>query len=295
MWTAGADEQAALVFEDLASALDAGIPLATLGGDPAAGERVLHGIASARGVRLTETEDEVLVHAWSSGGAPAALRARAEQRRARAAFLRAVLGALAYPALLLATVFASSVLLSSLLGPGIAIGIAVAIGLLAIVVSATFVLVRRGVLRIERWPLAGWLVADLREIPYLETLHALYGAGVPIVTAHSRAVRTVTMPDLHQRLAAAAPLLAAGQPLRDALVGAGALAAETRQLLAIGEQSGDLEAALGRAATRRREVATRKLTRAARNLGRFAYVAAAVAVVAYVFHFYTTYFGLIVR
>ncbi|MFY9342944.1 MAG: hypothetical protein WAT39_10675, partial [Planctomycetota bacterium] len=56
-----ADERAALQFEDLASALDAGLPLASLGADPGAGERALHGALQRRGVRLTPTEDAVLL------------------------------------------------------------------------------------------------------------------------------------------------------------------------------------------------------------------------------------------
>ena len=52
-----ADEHAALVFDDLASALDAGLPLESLGGDPALGDQVLIDLARRRGVTLRSTEE----------------------------------------------------------------------------------------------------------------------------------------------------------------------------------------------------------------------------------------------
>ena len=41
-----------MVFTDLASAIDAGLPLESIGGDPRAGERVLADLCVNRGVQL---------------------------------------------------------------------------------------------------------------------------------------------------------------------------------------------------------------------------------------------------
>ena len=69
--------------DDLASALDAGLPITQLGGDAKAGDRVLHDILRQRGVVLSPTEDAVLLAGWRAGRAGAALRSRAVGRRNR--------------------------------------------------------------------------------------------------------------------------------------------------------------------------------------------------------------------
>ena len=45
-----------MVFTDLASAIDAGLPLESIGGDPRAGERVLADLCVNRGVQLLAAE-----------------------------------------------------------------------------------------------------------------------------------------------------------------------------------------------------------------------------------------------
>ena len=42
LFSIAADERASLQFEDVASALDAGLPITAIGGDPSAGDRVVH-------------------------------------------------------------------------------------------------------------------------------------------------------------------------------------------------------------------------------------------------------------
>ena len=58
--TAAADERAAMQFEELASAIDAGLSLESLGGDPGAGERVVQTLLTKRKVRLSASEDAVI-------------------------------------------------------------------------------------------------------------------------------------------------------------------------------------------------------------------------------------------
>ena len=57
MWKYRADEQAAMAFRDLASALDAGLPLDSLGGDPALGEHVLADLCERYGIVLSNAHD----------------------------------------------------------------------------------------------------------------------------------------------------------------------------------------------------------------------------------------------
>ena len=293
MLSPAADDHAAVVFDDLASALDAGLPLESVGGDPAAGDRVLHAAARARGVRLTETEDTVLEAGWRAGRASTALRARAAGRRQRAEFGRTVWRSVSYPIALLAMLLVASAATMALIGPWPLVVVAT----VELVLLAVTVYVWRGLARghagVERWPVVGRLVQDLREVPYLETLHALYGAGVPILDAHQAAVAAVRMQDLRRRLAIADTLLHQGEPLRDALAQAAALTQETRELLATGEQAGQLEAALPPALTRSQEVAARSLTVAARRIGGTIYVLGIVGTTVLIFLFYGSYFGRI--
>ena len=78
LFSIGADERAALQFDDLASAIDAGLPIAGLGADVAAGERALHSAVTGRGIALTVIEDAVL-----SAGVRKRKRGQAENAGAR--------------------------------------------------------------------------------------------------------------------------------------------------------------------------------------------------------------------
>jgi len=288
-----ADENAALVFDDLASALDAGLPIEALGADPGRGDDVLTHLVERRGVKLGPTESIVLQSGWRSGRGSDALRSRAEHRRRRAVFGHALWQGLRYPLLLLVMLPLAAVATSYVIGPQVAIAIGCVYAVLALFVLWLAYKLGRGDAVLDRIPFLAPLLADVREMPYLETLHALYGAGVSIVEAHERAVAAVRMQGLKQRLQIAQNKLRAGQPLREALAEAAALEPETRSLLATGEQAGQLEDALLRAIGRRQDVAARKLTQAARRVGQVAYVLAVVGIVVVVFRFYSSYYALL--
>lgn len=292
MFSIAADERAAMQFEDLASALDAGLPLATIGGDPAAGDRAVHSALRSRGVTLTPTEDLVLLHGWRAGRVGSALRNRARERTHRAEFVRTLWSGLRYPALLLGMVPVVTAATAKIAGAGMLIGVSIAYVLLAGFAFATWRAIRRG----HDWPLRvpgiRGLVADLGELPYLETLGALYGAGVPLASAHGQAVATVRVGNLAARLRLADRIVQSGRPLREALTETMALHQETRTLLGNGEQSGTLEDALGRALTRRREVASRNLVMLSKLVGRIAYVTAATVCLVVIYRFYSSYFGI---
>ena len=286
-----ADEQAAMVFSDVASALDAGLPLRSLGADDVHGDDVLTRLCQRRGGQLRPTERLALAAGWRSGRGAAALRGRATARLRRAAFLRAAIGAVTYPATLFALLFVASLATMAVIGPGLAIVISVAYATLG---AGLILLARklgRGDSSLERYPVVGGVVREMQEIPYLEALHALYGAGMTIVDAHRAAFPTVKMQGLRQQLSIAQNMLEQGHALREALEATASLSQETRALLATGEQAGELEEALQRALQRRAEMADRRLNTAARALGALAYGMAVIGVLTIVALFYTQYYA----
>lgn len=296
MLTIGNDERAALHLDELASALDAGLPLASLGGGAPQDERAVHTILSKQGVVLSPTEDAMLLAAWRAGRVTAALRARATQRRQRAEFQRAIWAGLRYPLLLLVMVIVASLATAPIIGHyWFAIGVALGIG--GAVVFA--LLARRGLRNgDERWtrvPVLGALATNLAELPYLETLHSMYGSGVPLLQAHTAAVAAVPVLSVQRRLRIADGVLQGGSSLTESLAKSLALQPETRSLLATGEQSGQLEDTLQRVLTRRREVTSRSVSDTARRFTAVVYGIAMVLAAAIVITFWLNLYSGIGR
>ena len=287
------DEKAALIFDDMASAIDAALPLRSIGGNPDLGDDVLVALASQRGIHVLPTEKTVLQLSWKSGNGAAALRSRAANRRRRAKFKQDVWGGLRYPVLLLCVIAVAAVCTSTIIGTEI--GIWIACGAFAIALSAIVLgrKIMRGDAALERYPVLGSLLIDVHELPYLESLHALYGAGVPIVEAHKRALESVHSQGLRERLKNTQQLMEAGATLREALKQSSGLTEETRSLLATGEDSGQLEEALQRALVRRQDVAEQKLVTASLRVGQTAYALGVIAAVIVIFKFYSGYFALL--
>jgi type II secretory pathway component PulF len=283
----GADEAAAVQFEDLASALDAGLPLASLGADPAAGDDALATALRQRRVKLTDQERLVLQQGWRAGRASQALRGRALERRRRAEFARSIWTGLRYPLLLVLMMLMAGAITALTMGPGLLLGV---LAVLAVLL-ALFLLLRHGIRSgagwVQRLPWIGPLTDNLGELPYLETLHALYGAGIDLRQANATAVATVSSGQVGQRLRIANGLLQQGQPLAQGLAQALALQPETRALLTTGEQAGQLEDALARALQRRRDVTGRQLADLARRLGSIAYALVAIGVAWFAISFYS--------
>ena len=280
-----------MVFNDVASSLDAGLPIASIGGDPGLGDHVLFGLCEGRGITLDPTEKTALEAGWRSGNASRALRRRAAARERRAAFSRTVQQSLAYPLLLLVMLLVASLATMAITGPAVTLGIAVAYASAGAAVYVVLGKLRRGDPATERYPIIGPVVTELRELTYLEALHALYGAGIPVVDAHRAALLTVRMQGLRQQLARSQEMLEQGQSLGEALTATEALCQESRTMLANGEVSGTLEEALERAVQRRTEMADRRLTTAARTLRAGVYAAAIAGTVAIVVLFYTNYYA----
>jgi type II secretory pathway component PulF len=268
-----ADERAALAFEDLASGIDAGLSLAMLGIDAAANERVLPDLFARRRIVLDPSEDLVLVAAWRAGRAPVSLRLLAEQRRSRAQLARTIGGGLVYPILLCTVALLVSFVLRSL--PGMRWLPWTVLVLLGVGAGLGFALLRalgRGAAVLREAPLVGPWLLGMGEIPYLEALCGLYGAGVPLLAAHPQAVATSPVADVRARLQRADAYLQEGRPLGEALAAADALHAETRDLLANGERAGGLEDALLRSLRRRRDVVHRNAAALGRMLAWSLYV-----------------------
>ena len=293
MFPSGAKHhKAALALDDMASALEAGLPLESLGANPALGDQVLLDLVRQRGIELKTPERIALEAGWKSGKGAEALRARAAQRRHQAEFVEATWKGLSYPLTLLGILPLAALATYALIGPGFAIGLAISYAILGAIVLLMARKFGRGDPDLDRYPVIGTILINLRELPYLESLHALYGAGVPLVEAHRDASKAVQARGFRERLGLAQQHLSEGTSLQEALQLSRALSAETLSLLATGEQAGQLEDALSRALTRRREVASQKLSTAAKQVGQIAYGLAVAGVVIIIVKFYSAYFGM---
>lgn len=277
---------------ELASALDAGLPPQSALRSIGVAADVQHGIASAlrrADFALTAAEFELLDACERAGRLPPALRRLAESRNAWRERQQVLAAALAYPALL----WALALLLCFTLVPtGRTLGIT-----LAGVVLATAGLIMWTLFRMRRaqddpgvdprrWPALGAALSDAAEIPYLEALAALHGAGVRIDEAHRIATRTVPLAATRARMVAATRGVESGRPLVEELASHGALGAESIELLAHAERNGTLEEALARAVARRREMCAIRSRRLARGLGSLAYLSAALVVLLVALNFY---------
>ncbi len=286
-----ADEHAAMQLLDVASALDAGLPLQSLGAVDPKDERAIVEVLRRRGVILSPDEETVVIAGWHTGRASASLRARADERQRRADFRRTMWSGLRYPFLLMFLLLLASATTASIIGYGFLIGLVIAYGAAAMLVFAAMKGLRRGDERWTRMPVVGSIATGLAELPYLETLSSMYGAGIPLLKAHSAAVAAVPVAAVQNRLRIADSVLQSGRSLTESLAQSLSLHTETRQLLATGEQAGQLEDALHRALSRRREVAARAVTDTTRRFTGLVYGIVVICIVAIVLTFWTNFYG----
>ncbi|MEZ5965294.1 MAG: type II secretion system F family protein [Planctomycetota bacterium] len=280
------DSAVAEQFEDLASRLDAGLDAGGPVGEAAVATLRRH-------LTLRAWEWSTLSAAESAGALPTVLRHLAAAHRERSALRREVAAALAYPAVVLAmcTLVATVVLATGVAPRG---WLALTGGLLAALLAGALWLgwrLRDPSLEGDRLPVVGRLSRCAAELPYLVALRALYGAGVPLRQAHAEATPAAGVPWVRARLHVAGTELRAGGDLASALANSKALTAETLTLVRNGEAAGQLEDALGRAITRRREEYGRSLRRWTRLLGWGAYAYAALSVLWIALRFYGSYFA----
>lgn len=283
------DRKTAEHLEDLASRLDAG--LGPTAGRP--GEPIVDGLR--RDLTLADWEWAALQAGQSAGSLPRVMRRLATARLERGALKRQVIGALAYPAFVLCLCTFVALVAMRVAHPPRA-WMWLSVSLLAAVLLAIAWLVRR--LRDPLWdgdrlPWIGRLSRGAGEIPYLVALHALYGAGVGLRTAHPQAAPAAAVPWIRARLFAATRALEAGEGLADALSRQTALTSESLALVRDGEATGQLEDALSRAITRRREEYSVGTRRSARVAGILAYVYAAGSVLWIAAEFYGGLYGRI--
>lgn len=296
-------------YDDVAGALEAGLPLASVGrpsggapleerpepthpdDDPAA--ETLEALTAALGQPLPILDRAVFRAATLAGELPRALRVRALAWRERAGMQRELLGRCAYPLFLL---LVSIAVVLVLIMAGVAIQpalLAAWFGLLVLLLGGGTWLARRA-LRHPQWdagrlPLVGALVRDLGATPWLEALAALLQAGVRIDSAWRQAADTAGTVFLRARLRAAARVIDDGGALGEALDGI--VDSELLAPLALAERSGNLAEVAERLARRHSERAVRHLGRLVRVLGSVAFALVALLVAGVVFSFYSAYFA----
>ncbi len=286
------DERAALAFDDVASGLDAGLPVTMIGGLASAGDNVLPQLFASRQIGLEPSEVLILVAAWQSGRAPASLRNIATQRRKRAELLRPVFSAMLYPATLV--ILGLTVSFIQRATPAQNALPYMVLGLILLFAAALYYFLR-AMSRGDRWllslPIAGTLTNCLAELPYLEVLHGLYSAGVPLLQAHKKAVAACPVASLRSELQIADAYLQQGKSLRESLALATMLHQETRHLISTGEQAGTLEDALLRAQQRRQAIASQAAAQLSRVLASACYLFGVLVACYVIFSSYAAYFG----
>ncbi len=286
---ATADERAGDRMLDIASAIDAGLPAGSFGGEPGDGDDMVARALGRGGIQLAVAETVALRAAWKVGRAPASLRQLSARRHQRASFIRQLRSQLLYPLTLAVVAFLVS-LIAARLGsprlPWIIGGTIVAVALLGFFVIRA---ARAGHQRVLALPVLGPLVADLGELSYLETLHACYASGVPLLTANQQAVAACPVLAIRQHLFLADQLAQQGRGIAESLTQLRAVHAETLTVLAVGEKTGTLEDALQRAIGRRRDVAQRRATALAKGVGVAIYVLGVAVAAATILSFWSGY------
>lgn len=273
-------------LEDEASRLDAGLHTESHPGEaPVAALRRRFSLAPWEWATLTAAE--------TAGTLPAVLRVLAGSRRDRAQLRNELLGGLAYPALVLTMCgFVGGLVLATGAAPTGWLVTTVALFVLAVAAAGWLTWrLRDPGFDGDRLPLVGRLSRCAGELPYLVALRVLYGAGMGLRRAHPEAANAARVPWVRARLFLATSELEAGEGLATALAKHGALTAESLTLVRNGEAAGQLEDALGRAASRRQDEYVRALRRAARILGGVTYAYAAFSVLWIALSFYGSYYG----
>lgn len=285
-----ADERTALLFDELASILDAGLSPETLTGRTTGDSHWRSGLEQHS--KLAPSEVAIFEAAEQAGRLPDALRRAAHARRDRAALRREIGGRLRYPLVLV--VVGAVVSYLGALATGSSTRTAIQLPVLVLAVAGVAAVSLRALCAAElarNWPLFGGIVRDRGILPYLHALHGLYEAGIPLRDGHARAATTTPFPWLHVRLVAAGLALENGRPLVESLVSTGVLDGETTRILEPAERAGDLSGGLARAIRRREETLQRGIGTLVDGIVT-AGTALGFAIAAYViFSFYSAYLG----
>ena len=296
------NEHVADLLADVASAYDTGISArdiltgpatARLQGSCDPGSSISEGLV-AKGLALAPHELVMIKTAEMSGNLPQVLRNIARRRHQRATRRRELRNRLAYPTLLLCVGLLVSFFAAAIGGGGWLPFVLVVAAVFA-VAYAVFLWVRSAMRNPNTSgpPLfRSWLM-DLGELPYLESMHGLYGAGINLMEAHDLATRTSPVARVRSQLDDAGTHLADGSPFAEALQQAGSLHIETRQLLAAAEPAGDLEGGLERASQRRQDSFDRNSRRLVKIGGTLIVCLVYGFVIWVIFDFYLGYFDRI--
>lgn len=215
-WLPSAHRRIAAAFEDLAARADAGLPPAERRPGDAPGEGLAAWIKRA-GIATAAYEDRSIEAGEAVGSGPEVLRRLAAGRHELAGVAKKLIDGLAYPCTVFVVALAVTALLMGL-GLPLPRGWLLTVGVVA---SASALTIGWLVWRLrdptrppDRIPVIGPLVRIAGELPYLTALSILYGAGVPLRTAHRDALATARGAWLRAHLAAVTPALERGGRLR---------------------------------------------------------------------------------
>ena len=287
------DEREALRLDDIASAVNAGLPVATILPTTDLSKGFVAGLCQQTDVTFSATERAMLTAAEASGTIPASLGLLAEQRRRRADFARNLGRQSRYPLLLVFVAILAAFATAPIRGQSYMSLLLAVAGIFGGVLLLGWFVRRR--IRDPHFdggpaPLRE-LLQDLAEVPYLQSLLGLYAAGVKVHEAHELAANSVGVPYIRYRLRAANAGLESNRPLAESLARSNALCLETQQLVTSGEAAGELEDALQRSLQRRLDCLEHRLGRWAMAIATTVYGLAAAYAIYLVFAFYSNYYG----
>ena len=255
---------------------------------------------------------ELLAAGESGGKLDATLRDLANYYEDRLAMRRTVIGKSAYPALQLVMAwflgtFALGIVhrlsfvhktftMGGYLRSYIALQVE-ALFVFGVIVAICIVLARMGILQwiwgwvaSHVWPLAP-VAMRFAMARFFRSLALLIGSGIPIVHAIERAAAVTSNPYVEQDLLRAVPYVKEGCTLVEAFAGSQYLSSTAREMLHVGEESGQLEDAMHKVAQYQMDEAVHAVNVATR-VGEIFITLAVAAVVGYiVISFYSNYYG----
>ncbi len=244
--------QAPLLMNTAAS-LDAGLSAAHILDDPGSQSLVI-GLLR-QGLPLQAHEQMALQAAEEAGALPAALRRLAANWEFQAQTLKMLLRSLTRPAVMLMLLGPVILLEGHFRHRPILLSLAL-YGLIWLVPIGLGLWLRQrwrhghGPSRFSTLRNLAW---DLGELPYLRALHDFYVAGIPLLSAHSKAITACPVAWVKERLQQAQGLCQEQSGFVEALQSAQALHPDSLQILQAAETAGDLENAMQRSLGLRQE------------------------------------------
>jgi type II secretory pathway component PulF len=153
-------------------------------------------------------------------------------------------------------------------------------------------LVRDGVSAVAAylWPVAP-IVRRLALARFFRTMSLLIGAGLPMAQCIERSAAVTSNTVIERDMKRAAPRVKEGMTLSDSFAGSRYMTPTAREMMAVGETSGELEGSLRKVSEYYTDEALHAVRVGSRALYVFFYLAVACVVAYIIISFYTSYFG----